>query len=130
MINILSKRRNKCQLICFVGRSNTILKVTMAQGLVDIFSSFDIQDYGMKPGLIYPSEEVAVNAILKWGEKVFCPLTKARRTKSLAESGGKTRGRRCLDCPNSRSRKKGDNHLRPKQSYKYTKWKLFIQSGN
>ena len=113
---MLSKRRNKCQLICFVGRSNTILKVTMAQGLVDIFSSFDIQDDGMKPGLIYPSEEVTVDASLKWEEKFFCPRTKSRRTKSLAESGGC----QCLDCPKSRSRKKGDNHMRPKQSYKYT----------
>ena len=55
-------------MICFVGRSKAILKVTMAQGFVDIFSSFDIQDYGMKPGLIYPSEEVTVDASLKWEE--------------------------------------------------------------
>ena len=31
---------------------------------------------------------------------------KARRTKGLLESGGKTRGRRCLDCPYSRNKQR------------------------
>ena len=106
-----------------------MLIVTMAQQSLDInvnintdlFSPCDLQLDEMKPGLIYPSEEVAVDTILNSGEKAFCPLMKARQTKSLAESGGKTRGHLCLDCPHSRSRKKGENYLRPKQSYKFTK---------
>ena len=106
----------------------------MAQQSLDIpenvhtglFSSCNLEPDEMKPGLKYPSEEIAVDTILKWGEKALCPLTKARRTKSLAESGGKTRGRRCLDCPHSRSRKKGENELRPKQSYKFTKCPVTI----
>ena len=80
----------------------------------------------MRIGLIYPSEDVAVDAILKWGEKALCPLAKARRTKTLAESGGKTRGHRCLDCPHSRSRKKGENEIRQKQRYKFTKCPVSI----
>ena len=36
----------------------------------------------MKPGLIYPSEEVADDAISKWEEKVFCPRTKQEEQKA------------------------------------------------
>ena len=91
-----------------------------------LFSSSELLVEDMRIGLIYPSEEVAVDAILKWGEKALCPLSKARRTKTLAESGGKTRGRRCLDCPHSRSRKKGENEIRQKQRYKFTKCPVSI----
>ena len=65
----------------------------------------DISKDEMKPGLLFANEEVALNAILKWGELTLCPIMKARRDKTLAESGGKSRGRRCLDCPHGRSRK-------------------------
>ena len=53
------------------------------------FSNDDIDADGMKPGLVFQSEDLAVEAILRWGEKTFCPLTKARRKKGLAETGGK-----------------------------------------
>ena len=101
----------------------------IAEEQTDMFSSCDIGIDDMKPGLAYPSEEVAVEAILRWGEKALCPLMKARRTKGLLESGGKTRGRRCLDCPHSRNRKKGENEARPKQTYKYTKCPVSIVIG-
>ena len=48
----------------------------------------------MKPGLVFPDEDTAVEAVLKWGERALCPLMKARRDKGLAETEGKRRGRR------------------------------------
>ena len=76
----------------------------------------------MRVGLVYPDEESATNAVLKWGEKTFCPLTKARREKGLGETNGVRRGRRCLDCPHGRKKQirtiKGE---RPNQNIKYTK---------
>ena len=71
--------------------------------------------------LLFANEEVALNAILKWGELTLCPIMKARRDKTLAESGGKSRGRRCLDCPHGRSRKGKSKGERPNQSVKFTK---------
>ena len=41
----------------------------IAEGQTDMFSSCDIGIDDMKPGLAYPSEEVAVEAILRWGEQ-------------------------------------------------------------
>ena len=78
---------------------------------------------GMKPGLKFPDEDTAVEAVLKWGEKALCPLMKARRDKGLAETEGKRRGRRCLDCPHGRNRK-ANRELRPKSSVKFTKCPL------
>ena len=49
----------------------------IAEEQTDMFSSCDMID-NMKPELVYPSEAVAVEAILK---KALCPLVKARRTK-------------------------------------------------
>ena len=40
----------------------------IAEGQTDMFSSCDFGIDDMKAGLVYPSEEVAVEAILKWGE--------------------------------------------------------------
>ena len=39
----------------------------------------DISKDEMKPGLLFANEEVALNAILKWGELTLCPIMKARR---------------------------------------------------
>ena len=91
-----------------------------------LFSSSDPEIDDMKPGIIFPDEDNAVQAILRWGEKAFCPLAKARRDKGLAETGGKKRGRRCLDCPHGRNRKGSDSEKRPKQNLKYTKCPVSI----
>ena len=86
------------------------------------FSSLDLEIDELKVGLVYPDENSAVNAILKWGEKTLCPLTKARREKGLDETNGVRRGRRCLDCPHGRKKQvtkiKGE---RPNQNVKFTK---------
>ena len=42
----------------------------------------DISKDEMKPGLLFANEEVALNAILKWGELTLCPIMKARRDKT------------------------------------------------
>ena len=80
----------------------------------------DIDKDELKVGLLFPSENAAVEAILRWGEKSLCPLMKARRDKGLAETEGKRRGRRCLDCPHGRNRK-ANRELRPNRAVKFTK---------
>ena len=101
----------------------------MAQGLLntseavrqnhEMFAN-DIDKDELKVGLLFPSENAAVEAILRWGEKSLCPLMKARRDKGLAETEGKRRGRRCLDCPHGRNRK-ANRELRPNRAVKFTK---------
>ena len=76
----------------------------------------------MRVGLVYPNEESATNAVLKWGEKTFCPQTKARREKGLEETNGARRGRRCLDCPHGRKKQiRTIEGERLYQNIKYTK---------
>ena len=86
-----------------------------------IVKEIDIDE--MKPGLLFPDEDTAVEAVLKWGERALCPLMKARRDKGLAETEGKRRGRHCLDCPHGRNRK-ANRKLRPNRSVKFTKCPL------
>ena len=105
------------------------LLTTMAQMMLDASDAPEKQNLyvtevkpdEMKVGLVFADEETALNAVLKWGESVFFPLMKARKDKTLAESGGRTRGRRCLDCPHGRSRKGKAKEVRVTQSVKYTK---------
>ena len=94
----------------------------------DDFEMFtkEIDVEGMTVGLKFPDENTAVEAVLRWGEKALCPLAKARRDKGLAETGGKRRGRRCLDCPHGRNRKGGARESRPKQALKFTKCPVSI----
>ena len=106
----------------------TFTKFAMAQQVLDssvapqnfkMFVNMNIKE--LKVGLLFPDENTADDAVLGWGERAFCPLMKARRDKGLAETGGKKRGRRCLDCPHGRNRKGGAREVRLKQSLKYTK---------
>ena len=90
------------------------------------FSSTDLAVDEMKPGLLYPDENTAVDAVLRWGEKALCPLAKARRHKSLAETNGHSKGRRHLECPHGRCRKGSNNEARPVQKVKYTKCPMKI----
>ena len=101
----------------------------MAQGLLntseavrqnhEMFAN-DIEKDELKVGPLFPTENAAVETILRWGEKALCPLMKARRDKGLAETEGKRRGRRCLDCPHGRNRK-ANRELQPNRAAKYTK---------
>ena len=86
-----------------------------------LFSNTDLSVDELKPGLCYPDENTAVEAVLKWGKKAFCPLAKARRDKGLSESDGHKKGRRHLDCPHGRSRKGSTSEARPVQNVKFTK---------
>ena len=88
--------------------------------------SSDNDVHEMKSGLIFPDEDTAVNAVLKWGEKALCPLMKARRDKGLLETEGKRKGRRCLDCPHGRNRTGTTRDTRLKQGVKYTKCPVSI----
>ena len=101
--------------------AHQMLETSLDPENFEMFTSKDIELNAMKVGLIFPDEDTAVEAVLRWGEKALCPLMKARRDKGLAETGGNRRGRRCLDCPNGRNRKGGLRDARPKQGLKYTK---------
>ena len=88
-----------------------------------VFANLDLEVGDLRTGLLFPDEATATQAILKWGEKALCPLTKARREKGLAETNGTRRGRRCLDCPHGRKKQisKNTKGERPVQNIKYTK---------
>ena len=81
----------------------------------------DIPEDGMIPGLKFPSEKCALDSIQKWSEKVFCPLIKTRRTKSVRDTV-----RRTLTCAHGRKRKLGENEDRPQQNVKFTKCPVLI----
>ena len=98
-----------------------ILNSSEAPDNFNTLKTDDILKDEMKTGLLFADEESALKSILKWGELTLCPIMKARRDKTLAESGGKSRGRRCLDCPHGRSRKGKTKGERPNQSVKFTK---------
>ena len=85
-----------------------------------------IPEEGMKPGLTFPREECPLNTIQKWSEKVLCPLIKTRRTKSMLETNGESRGRRTLDCPHGRERNCGNNEKRPQQNVEFSKCPVHI----
>ena len=91
----------------------SIILYTMAQQILNTseapenFRTLKTDDTSkdeMKPGLLFAIEDVALNAILKKGELTLCPIMKARRDKTLADSGGKSRRRRCLDCPHNKKK--------------------------
>ena len=88
---------------------------------VDGLFYVDIPVDGLYIGMEFESEDLALKSILNWTEKSLCPLIKTRRTPSLRESEGKTKGGRDLEWPHGRRRKQGANEERPKQSIKYTK---------
>ena len=46
----------------------------------------DIPSDGLVVGLTFKNENSAVNSILKWSNKTFCPLIKARRDKPNKET--------------------------------------------
>ena len=85
----------------------------------------DIPKDGLKVGLEFPNEEVAVSSLLNWGRKALCPLMKARRAKTAAETNGESRGRRTFQCPNGKQRQI-KSEQRPKQHVKYTRCPVAI----
>ena len=74
-----------------VSYLSSIILYTMAQQILNTseapenfrtLKTDDISKDEMKPGLLFANEEVALNAILKWGELTLCPIMKARRDKT------------------------------------------------
>ena len=53
----------------------------------------DIPVDGLIVGLEFDNEDIAVNSIMAWSRKVFCPLVKSRRSPGLTEINGGKRGR-------------------------------------
>ena len=77
----------------------TFTKFSMAQQVLDssvapqnfeMFSNLNIKE--LKVGLLFPDENTAVDAVLGWGERAFCPLMKGsgrdRREKEREEMLG------------------------------------------
>ena len=93
---------------------------------MELFSSVEIEEDGMKVGLTYQDENTAVDAVLNWGAKVLCPLAKSRREKGLDESEGTKRGRRYLNCPHGRKRCTKTTGDRKSQNVKFTKCPVSI----
>ena len=73
---------------------------------LEFYANETIGPKDLKVGLTWTSEDMAVDAILRWGEATFCPLVKARRDKGLDETNGLRRGRRCLECSHGRRKNK------------------------
>ena len=48
----------------------------------------DIPVDGLIVGLEFDNEDIAVNSIMAWSRKVFCPLVKSRRSPGLTETNG------------------------------------------
>ena len=87
-----------------------------------VFKSGDLENGDMRVGLMFISEDVRVQAILDWGAKVFCPLVKARRDKTLSQTNGTRRERRYFECSHGRPRRIGTTKgERPKHNVNLTK---------
>ena len=96
-------------------------------GVIDSEADFiNIPVDGLVVGLSFENENIAVNSVLEWSKKVYCPLVKSRRAKTAAESDGKSRGRRCFECPHGKGRPPSVTGVRPKQNVKFTKCPVSI----
>ena len=84
----------------------------------------DLPVNGMKVGVSFPTEQSALASLRKWMDKTFCPFIQVRSTKSLEESEGKTKGRRCFLCTHGRNRESQATNLRPRQHVKFTGCKV------
>ena len=92
----------------------------------------DINDYveiskdGMKNGLIFQNEKVALNSIEKWCELSFCPLTRARSRKkaTLGDSGKIKYARIDFQCPHGIKYKSKAEKKRPFQKIYHTGCKV------
>ena len=125
MLLFRQDQKQNLHLLLFIEITKAILNSSEAlrQNQDIIVKEIDIDE--IKPGLLFPDEDTAVEAVLKWGERALCPLMKAWRGKGLTETEGKRRGRRCLDCPYGRNRK-ANRELRPNRSVKFTKCHVSI----
>ena len=80
----------------------------------------EIDDSEMTIGLVFATEEAAVEAIA-WSVKAMCPLSKIRYQKGVEKNGEYIKGRRCYQCPHGVTRKSKATGARPSQRLKYTK---------
>ena len=60
-----------------------VLDSSVAPQNFEMFLNMNIKE--LKVGLTFPDENTAVDAVLGWGERAFCPLMKERRDKGMAE---------------------------------------------
>ena len=81
----------------------------------------EIDDSEMMIGLVFATEEAAVEAIDAWSVKAMCPLSKIRYQKGVEKNGEYIKGRRCYQCPHGVTRKSKATGARPSQRLKYTK---------
>ena len=80
-----------------------------------------LQENELKVGLGFKSEESAVQAIMLWSEKTFCPLSKSRyRKPKVKPSGERVKGRRCFQCCHGLKYTRKVTDKRPWQKIKYT----------
>ena len=84
-------------------------------------SYYEIDDSEMMIGLVFATEEAAVEAIDAWSVKAMCPLSKIRYQKGVEKNGEYIKGRRCYQCPHGVTRKSKATGARPSQRLKYTK---------
>ena len=56
-------------------------------------------------GLVFSTEEAAVEAIDSWSVKATCPLSKIRYQKVVEKNGQYVKGRKNDKCPNGVTRK-------------------------
>ena len=75
---------------------------------------------GLKIGLSFDSEDEAVTEILNWANQTFCPLSKYRREKNMAETEGTQKGRRTFRCPHGVKRKL-KSEVRKNQNVKFSR---------
>ena len=66
----------------------------------------DIEKDGLRVGVRFSSDDVAVKSIENWTHKSLCPLAKVRfRKGSISSKGERVKGRRCFSCPHGINRK-------------------------
>ena len=72
-------------------------------------------------GLVFPTEEAAVEAIDTWSVKAMCTLSKIRYKKGVEKNGQYIKGRRNYQCPHGVICKSKATGARAYQRLKYTK---------
>ena len=81
----------------------------------------DIEKDGLRVGVRFSSDDVAVKSIENWTHKSLCPLAKVRfRKGSISSKGERVKGRRCFSCPHGINRKNTGKGERPSQRLKFT----------
>ena len=87
--------------------------------------SISIQIDDMQNGIIFETEQLGTDSILKWAETALCPLNKARYRKPGVNARGKpVKGRRDFACSHGRKSSSKAEQIRPWQRVKFTGCKV------